>query len=277
MSSVSSNAERLIGRIASFRRVTVAFSGGVDSSVVAAAAMRAKLDSLLAVTANSPSVPQWQLEWAARIAQQIGIQQQLVATDEGNREEYIRNDTRRCFYCKETLYRTLAQLAAHDPTTVLVSGTNADDLGDYRPGIEAGNRAAVQTPLADLGLGKQAVRELARFFGLENADLPASPCLASRVAYGVQVTAERLARVEQAESWLRDRGFSDVRVRVHHDELARVEVPQTELPRLLAGPLATELNETLRTMGFRFVTVDLQGLESGSMNRVLVRIGEKIH
>ncbi|GAA5505313.1 ATP-dependent sacrificial sulfur transferase LarE [Novipirellula caenicola] len=277
MSIVSSNAERLIGRIATFRRVTVAFSGGVDSSVVAAAAMRAGLDSLLAVTANSPSVPEWQLQWAGRIAQQIGIEQQVVATDEANREEYLRNDTRRCFYCKETLYRTLAQLASHDPTTVLVSGTNADDLGDYRPGIEAGNLAAVQTPLADLGLGKQDVRELARFFGLENAELPASPCLASRVAYGVPVTPERLLRVERAESWLRDRGFSDVRVRVHHDELARVEVPATELSRLLNSSLAAQLNETLRTIGFRFVTIDLQGLESGSMNRVLVRIGEKIH
>ena len=158
---------------------------------------------------------------------------------------------------------------------MLISGTNADDLGDYRPGIEAGKIASVQTPLADLGLGKQDVRELARFFGLENADLPASPCLASRVAYGVEVTAVRLSRVEKAESWLRDRGFSDVRVRVHHDELARVEVPKEEISRLLAGTLAAELNESLRTIGFRFVTIDLQGLESGSMNRVLVSIGEK--
>ncbi|WP_442510750.1 ATP-dependent sacrificial sulfur transferase LarE [Novipirellula sp. SH528] len=277
MSSVSSNAEQLIGRIASFRHVTVAFSGGVDSSVVAAAAIRANLDSLVAVTANSPSVPQWQLQWAARIAAQIGIENRVVATDEGNRQEYLRNDTRRCFYCKETLYQTLGALAEYDPATVLVSGTNADDLGDYRPGIEAGNIASVQTPLADLGFGKQDVRELAKFFGLENADLPASPCLASRVAYGVEVTAERLSRVEQAESWLRDRGFSDVRVRVHHDELARVEVPQDEISRLLTGTLATELNESLRTIGFRFVTIDLQGLESGSMNRVLVSIGEKQH
>ncbi|MFG0261904.1 MAG: ATP-dependent sacrificial sulfur transferase LarE [Novipirellula sp. JB048] len=274
MSDVSLHAERLIERIASFRRVTVAFSGGVDSSVVAAAAMRAELDSLVAVTASSPSVAQWQLQWATRIATQIGITQRVVATDEGEREEYIRNDTRRCFYCKETLYRTLRQWASEDRTTVLVSGTNADDLGDYRPGIDAGKVAAVQTPLADLRLGKQEVRELARFFGLANADLPASPCLASRVAYGVQVTPARLSRIEQAESWLRERDFRDVRVRVHHDELARVEVPADELSRLLSPPLASELNAALRGLGFRFVTVDLQGLQSGSMNRVLVQIEE---
>ncbi|TWU24148.1 GMP synthase subunit B [Novipirellula galeiformis] len=277
MHNVSTNAARLIERIASFRRVTVAFSGGVDSSVVAAAATRAKLDALVAVTADSPSVPRWQLQWATRIANQIGIAQRVVPTHEGDREEYVRNDTKRCFYCKETLYRTLGQLANHDPTTVLVSGTNADDLGDYRPGIEAGKNASVQTPLADLRLGKQEVRELARFFGLENADLPASPCLASRVAYGVEVTPERLSRIEQAETWLREQGFSDGRVRVHHDELARVEVPSDELPRLLSPPLASELNESLRAIGFRFVTVDLQGLESGSMNRVLVQIGEAQH
>ncbi|TWT82266.1 tRNA-specific 2-thiouridylase MnmA [Planctomycetes bacterium CA13] len=266
------NTKRLIDYLRQFDRVTIAFSGGVDSSVVAAAAMQAGLDSAVAVTGWSPSVSQWQIDWSERIADQIGIDHRVVKTEEGSQPNYIRNDAKRCFYCKESLYRTLAQIADQCDQTVLISGTNADDLGDYRPGIEAGKLASVKTPLADLGFGKIEVRALARWFNLENAELPASPCLASRVAYGVDVTPERLARIEQAENWLRDRGFSDLRVRIHADELARVEVPVDELYRLFDASLAAEMNKTYRSLGFRYVTVDTQGLQSGSLNRALVSI-----
>ena len=222
------------------------------------------------MTAHSPSVATWQLKLAKKIAGEIGIGHQVVKTTEGDLPEYQRNDRRRCFFCKQTLYQSLGVIAqAHDNATIL-SGTNADDLGDYRPGIEAGNLANVKTPLAELGLGKSDVRAIAQYFGLSNDALPASPCLASRIAYGIEVTPERLKRVEVAEDWLRQRGFSDCRVRVHEGELARVEVPLGELSRLTQEKLSGELTAELLRVGFRFVTVDLQGLRSGNLNSLVV-------
>lgn len=270
--SIEQLAQQLVERIANCGRVVVAFSGGVDSSVVAAAAQRADLQKCIAVTAHSPSVAKWQIQWAERIASEIGIEHQTVQTKEGERAQYVRNDQQRCFFCKETLYQALASVAENAGDAVTLSGTNADDLGDHRPGIQAGRLANVQTPLADLGIGKQQVRELATYFGLSNHDLPASPCLASRIAYGVEVTPERLERVEAAEDWLRGRDFSDCRVRIHENELARVEVPVGEIQRLMEPALATELSCHLRKIGFRFVTLDLQGLRSGNLNDVLVPI-----
>ncbi len=270
MSSIDTDAERLMDRLRGFDRVVIAFSGGVDSSVVAAAATRSSLNRAIAVTADSPSVPRWQIDLAKKIANEIGIEHQIVETDEGADSEYRRNDSRRCFYCKETLYRMLTRIASLHAGATIVSGTNADDLGDHRPGIEAGRTANVKTPLADLGLGKSQVRRLARWFGLSNHELPASPCLASRIAYGVEVTPERLMRVEKAEAWLQDRGFIDRRVRLHAGELARIEVPQNQLTRLLQLDASGELSNHLRKLGFNFVTVDLQGFQSGSMNRVIV-------
>ncbi|MGB7345437.1 MAG: ATP-dependent sacrificial sulfur transferase LarE [Pirellulaceae bacterium] len=273
MTDIDKLAQELIGRFGDCQRVVVAFSGGVDSSVVAAAAMQADLDSCVAITAQSPSVAKWQIDLARRVAGEIGIEHRIVQTAEGQRPEYVRNDRQRCFYCKQTLYETLATVASHVVGTTIFSGTNADDLGDYRPGIQAGNLADVQTPLADLGITKDQVRGLASHFGLSNHAVPASPCLASRIAYGVAVTPERLARVELAESWLREHGFSDCRVRIHADELGRVEVPSAEVPRLLDPQLAAKMSQQMLGWGFRFVTLDLQGLRSGNLNQVLVPIG----
>ncbi len=268
---VASDAKRLIARLADLAPVTVAFSGGVDSSVVAAAARRADPRRCMAVTAASPSVPEWQLETARQVASVVGIPHRVVSTDEVSRPDYRRNDGRRCYHCKETLYATLAMLAKDSQRTI-VSGTNADDLGDYRPGIDAASAAGVRAPLAELGITKPRVRALAAFFGLPNADLPAAPCLASRIAYGVEVTPERLGMVESAEGWLRDRGFSDLRVRLHADLLARVEVPAKELPRLVEPAMLADLDRQLSSIGFRFVTVDVRGLRSGSLNPPLVTL-----
>ena len=265
------DAQQLIDRVATYRRVVVALSGGVDSSVVAAAAQRADLDRAIAVTADSPSVPWWQIETARRIAAEIGIEHHVIATDEGSRPEYRRNDNRRCFYCKQTLYGSLRPLTLRYPNIMILSGTNADDLGDYRPGIEAGDQSGVVTPLADLGFGKSRVRELAEHFGLSNQALPAAPCLASRIAYGIEVTAERLRQIEQAEDWLRHQGLTEFRVRLHADRLSgRIEVPRNQLAGLIAIDQDGALTRQFHSIGFQFVTMDLDGFWSGSLNRVLV-------
>ena len=267
-------ADKLVEYISGHSRVAVAFSGGVDSSVVAAAAARANCESLIAITANSASVSKWQQELASTIAAEIGISHQIVSTNELQIDQYAKNDGQRCFFCKQTLYQAIESVARNAGGATIMSGTNADDLGDYRPGIEAGNIAGVVTPLADLGICKGDVRRLATHFGLSNAELPASPCLASRIAYGVEVTGERLARVESAESLLRDLGFTDLRVRVHENELARIEVPLQELGRLDTG-MAQEIVQRFTEFGFRYVTLDLAGLRSGNLNLALVSIDTK--
>ena len=269
--TVDAEAERLVDTLRSWGPLTVAFSGGVDSSVVAAAAFRADPEGAVAVTAESPSVPEWQLQAARQVAAKIGIRHQLVTTDEGTKPDYQRNDLRRCFHCKQTLYAALRSLPTASASTI-VSGTNADDLGDYRPGIEAAGVAGVRAPLAELGITKSRVRAIAEYFQLPNAKLPASPCLASRIAYGVEVTPERLRRIESAEAWVRSQGFSDVRVRMHPDELARVEVPVDELAALVESTMLARLDERLRAAGFRFVTVDAQGFRSGNLNPPLVSL-----
>ena len=276
--SLPRDAQRLVQSLAPYEHLLVALSGGVDSSLVAAAAARVEPRRLVAVTADSPSVPRWQLQIARRIADELGIEHQIVATKETDLSEYQRNDAKRCFYCKQTLYGVLHTWARQrfgpsaEPIRI-ASGTNADDLGDYRPGIEAGRSSGVLTPLADLGFGKQRVRQLAKHFGLSNHALPAAPCLASRIAYGTEVTPERLRRIEQAEALLRESGFTQVRVRVHAGDLARIEVMRDEISRLCELDREGKLSQSLRAIGFPFVTVDLEGFQSGSMNRGLVSIG----
>ncbi|MEM9828480.1 MAG: ATP-dependent sacrificial sulfur transferase LarE, partial [Planctomycetota bacterium] len=198
--------------------VLVAFSGGVDSSVVAAAAFHALGNRAVACTAISPSVPAWQRDQARQIALEIGIDHREFETREAVLDAYVRNDSRRCFHCKQTLYQAIKVIRDQSNlggrSWCLVSGTNADDLGDHRPGIQAGRMAGVETPLADLAWNKSHVRAAAMALGLSNAMLPASPCLASRIAYGTEVTPRRLQRIEFAEKLLREAGYDIVRVRL---------------------------------------------------------------
>ena len=273
--SIEQDAESLVSLLRGYRRVAVAFSGGVDSSVVAAACQKANLDFACAVTAQSPSVPAWQLETAVAVASEIGISHRVVLTDELENSDYQRNDSNRCFYCKDTLYASITELInkvvddqGHEVT--VVSGTNHDDLGDHRPGITAGNRRQVVAPLATLEFGKSQVRGLARYFGLSNHDLPAAPCLASRIAYGVEVTHQRLRQIEQGESWLRAQGVSECRVRLHHDGLARIEVPRNLLESVLELESEGQLVNQFKQFGFNFVTLDLEGFQSGKLNRAIV-------
>ena len=272
--TLSGEARRLVDWFEGHDAVAVAFSGGVDSSVVLAAALRSSARSVIAVTARSPSVAKWQLELSESVANQLGATHRIIDTNEVDLPAYSANDSRRCFYCKSTLYETLRRICqtTFSEDTLCVSGTNADDLGDYRPGIAAGDEAGVRKPLADLGFSKAIVRDIATEFGLPNADLPASPCLASRIAYGVSVTPERLVRVERAEDYLRSLGLSDFRVRLHEGELARIEVPIDQISRLLGDAVRSELAAHLTELGFRYVTIDLQGFSSGSMNRQLVSL-----
>ena len=281
---VELDARRLIKFLGRYPAIAVAFSGGVDSSVVLAAAQRADLSRVVAVTAVSPSVAQWQLELSQQIASQVAVEHWVVETHEISLPEYQRNDSQRCFFCKQTLYRMISNEIrrrsgsdAGDPATLfrVASGTNHDDLGDHRPGIRAGVEQEVLTPLATLGLGKSRVRALADHWRLPNHDLPASPCLASRIAYGVSVTRERLAKIEEAEGWLAQQGFREFRVRLHEGELARIEVAREEMERIVELEVSGKLSSHLREIGFRFITLDLQGFRSGSMNRELVEIGVK--
>lgn len=280
---VEADADALVAFLQTFSHLVVAFSGGVDSSVVLAAAVRAKLSRLVAVTAKSASVARWQCDLAAEIAGHLGVEHWQAETHELSLPQYQRNDSRRCFYCKQTLYAAIEQEIRNrlggpsNATSIqsefhIASGTNADDLGDYRPGIQAGDEKGVLTPLATLGLGKVRVRALADLWSLPNHDLPASPCLSSRIAYGVEVTPERLERIEAAEGWLFERGFREFRVRVHEGELARIEVAKSEQFRLLEIDSKGELSRVFQGLGFRFITIDLQGFQSGSLNRNLVSI-----
>jgi uncharacterized protein len=255
------------------QQVVVAFSGGVDSSVVAQAAHLACGPRAVALTADSPSVPRAELQAARRVAAHIGITHVIVTTHELEHPDYRRNDGHRCYYCKTELYTRIADyLRSHyqqpQPWTV-VSGANRDDLGDFRPGLRAAAEHGVRHPLQELGLGKAEVRALARHWDLPVWDKPASPCLSSRLAPGMAVTAERLARIEAAEAFLRQLGIPDCRVRYHTDELARIEIPIEHLPTLCTEPLRSALTAELSRLGFRFITLDLQGLRSGSLNALI--------
>lgn len=269
--------QRLRARLAGLGSVVVAYSGGVDSALVVALAVRALGPRrVLAATAQSPSVPRAELEAAAALAAMLGVEHVIVQTQEFDDPRYRANPSDRCYYCKHELYTRLRQLARERGLAAVVNGTNADDQGDYRPGLAAAAEQGVRSPLAECGVSKQQVRQLAAALGLPVADKPASPCLSSRIPYGEPVTLEKLRRIEAAEAYLRSLGFREVRVR-HHERLARIEVPASQIGRLLEPALRAQVDEALRGLGFAYVTVDLRGLRSGSLNEVLLGEGLRAH
>lgn len=266
-------AEQLIARMRSYGPVAVALSGGVDSAVVARAAVEVWGNEAVAVTAVSPSLAESERVAARQTAAQIGIRHVELSTAEFERHEYRRNAGDRCYFCKDTLYSLATSQLTTLGVTALVNGANTDDTGDHRPGMIAARDHGVRSPLLEEGLSKSDVRQLARYWNLDVAEKPASPCLSSRIAYGVEVTAERVARVEHAEAFIRQvTGLADLRVRLEAGELARIEVPLDEVPRLLVGELRMQIAGELRRLGFRCVTVDLDGLRSGSLNALLPMI-----
>jgi uncharacterized protein len=248
--------------------VLVAFSGGVDSSLVLRVAAEVVGRRCTALTTVSMAVPAHDEERARRFAASLGVRHLVIPTSELESGEYARNPINRCYFCKGHLYRICHAEARRHGISHIADGASLDDLRDHRPGLQAAAEAGVRHPLIEAGLGKDGIRALSRRLGIEAWDRPASPCLSSRIPYGMAITPERLAQVASGERFLRDRGFRELRVR-HHDQIARLELPLTDLPRLLDPELRAAVVDHFRRLGFAFVTLDLEGFRSGRLNEVV--------
>ncbi len=249
-------------------KVVIAYSGGVDSSYLAFVATSELGENALCVTGLSPSVSTDQRERAERVAANQSFTHRFVDTEEILDTNYVANPSNRCYYCKSELYGKLRSIAEEMDAGVIMDGTNVEDLGDHRPGRTAAKENGVQSPLAEMSFTKQDIRDLSRMHGLETWDIPASPCLASRIQYGIPVTIERLSKVEAGETYLRGLGFVEFRVRSHGD-LARLEFAAGELAKAFEDPLRGEMADHFRSLGFKYVTIDAEGFRSGSMNDAL--------
>lgn len=259
----------LLASISKLESCAVAFSAGVDSTVVAKAAHLALGGAAIAVTGTSPSLASGELEQAKELAQLIGIEHVVIETQEFDRQQYIANQGDRCYFCKTELYSNIDVLQQQRGFRHVLNGANVDDLGDYRPGMKAATEFEVLSPLAECGFDKQVVRDLAAYWGLPVWDKPATPCLSSRVAYGEEVTPQRLKMIDEAEQFLRLQGFEICRVRYHRGDLARVEVSRDRIADLIA--MHDEVTDRLKGFGFKFITVDLEGFRSGSLNQLVVK------
>jgi uncharacterized protein len=271
---LETKARALRAALASCESLLIAFSGGADSAYLAWEATSVLGSSALCITADSPSYPDHHRQLALRIAREFGLRHEIIHTSELERPEYRANPTNRCYYCKHELYTTLTRIRGERGIAVVADGSNADDRGDYRPGRQAAREFGVRSPLDEVGLSKQEIRELSRRAGLPTWDEPASACLSSRIPYHSEVTAEKLRIIEQAEAAVRAMGFRVCRVR-HHDlgaaagrttALARLEIGRDELPRALETEISERLVRELRAIGYQHVTIDLQGYRTGSLN-----------
>lgn len=255
-------------RLRALGRTLIAYSGGADSAFLAWVAHQVLRDNMLAVIADSPSLARFQLEDALAFAREHEIRCEVLSTNEFDRPDYVRNDGQRCFHCKDELFTVMEEFAGKRGFEAIAYGVNLDDKADFRPGQVAARQHRVAAPLLDAGLTKADIRDLARQAGLRVWDKPASACLSSRIEYGRPVTREALAAVERGEDALRQLGFRQFRVR-HHGEIARIEIARDEMARALTPEMAAEFAKTFKALGFKFVTLDLEGFRSGSMNALL--------
>lgn len=266
---LQTKVDKLLALLKSYGSAAVAYSGGLDSAMLAKAAVLALGNKTVAITATSASLAVGELDEASAVAAQIGIRHQIVETSEFDNPDYLANAPDRCYHCKFELFREVGRLAEQLELNAVIDGSNSDDGQEHRPGTRAARELKVRSPLAECGFSKDEIRDVAAHWGIAIHDKPATPCLSSRIAYGQTITPERLQMIDAAERFLREHDLQPLRVRYHKGDVARIEVPLAALPRFVEPAFRQAVVDKLKAAGFKYVSLDLEGFRSGSLNEIL--------